>query len=172
MVHAARHYQRQHVHDLGMFACSTMHERRYQPSSLCHALLAKALAPCRYSAAWDEDDWAAVHSFGYAYLLELPFPPGTPPDPLGAPRVVCRAPTTLGISAWLWTTTWRQPRYSSGSIFGTYITHVRDPSQAHSGIVTYYCSEHRSLVSSLAVLLASCWQLKSLGRCSGHLIVT
>ena len=42
----------------------------------------------RYSSAWDEADWAAVHSFGYAYLLELPFPPGTPPDPLGAPRVV------------------------------------------------------------------------------------
>lgn len=42
----------------------------------------------RHAATWDAASWEAVHSYGFAYLLELPFPEGTSPDPSGVPRVV------------------------------------------------------------------------------------
>ncbi|KAK9788000.1 hypothetical protein WJX73_004027 [Symbiochloris irregularis] len=71
---------------LGEMALAGRHDPRTEVADQAASMLLETTQ--RHAGTWDAASWEAAHSYGFAYLLELPFPEGTPPDPSGVPRVM------------------------------------------------------------------------------------
>ena len=71
---------------LGEMAVAGRHDPRAEVADEAASMLLETAQ--RYASTWDTAAWQAAHSYGFAYLLELPFPPGSGTDASGVPRVV------------------------------------------------------------------------------------
>lgn len=81
---------------LGEMAVAGRHDPRTEVADQAASMLLETAR--HYASTWDAGTWEAAHAYGFAYLLELPFPSSSLPDPSGVPRVV-RLPLSGSVRA-------------------------------------------------------------------------